>query len=94
MLREERVSLDYYIDGEAHRPFAFRVLVPQALRAIDAVTPPPMDQVVDRWGGEWIAALGSFRSDAPAGTSADIRSGPQKNTRALFSSWLCCTSPV
>jgi hypothetical protein len=87
MLREKRVSLDNYIDGEAHRPFAFRALIPLTLRAVNAVTPPSEVQVFDRWG-LWIASLAPLRSDAAnSDVTADVRSGPKnKYPCAIF--WL------
>jgi hypothetical protein len=72
MLTQERVSLDDYIDGTVSRPFAYRVLLPQILRGINAVTPVSAAADLDRlgkrigWSGPqnkyprdviWLAAL-------------------------------------
>ena len=47
MLGEERVSLDNYIEGVAHRPFAYRVLLPALLRISDHVAPTAVKRVSD-----------------------------------------------
>jgi len=47
MLEEPRFSFEDYVDGEAHRPFAYRMLVPALLRGIDAVTPTGLDTRLD-----------------------------------------------
>jgi len=86
MLQEKAVSLDYYIDGGTLKPFAYRVLIPQTLRAIDAVTPPSMVPVLDRWA-QRIAKRGSLRGDIPQAGQNIIRSGPENRyPRAIF--WL------
>jgi hypothetical protein len=49
MLTQERVALDSYIDGSVARPFAYRALLPQIMRAINTITPawaaPKLDQL-------------------------------------------------
>jgi hypothetical protein len=65
MLHEDRVSLDRYIDGTAHRPFCYRVLVPMLLRVMSPVISklPGIDHV--------IAICGDF-STIPAKHPASI----------------------
>jgi hypothetical protein len=50
MLTQEAVSLDDYIDGTVSRPFAYRVLLPKAMRAINALTPASAAVELDQWG--------------------------------------------
>lgn len=86
MLMEERVSLDYYIEGAASKPFAYRVLIPKALQSLDVITPHSMAPVFDRLG-ERIVALGSLSGNFPSAVDARARSGPEnKYPRAIF--WL------
>ncbi|MBY0561296.1 hypothetical protein [Hyphomicrobium sp.] len=48
MLSEARTSLDLYLDGEARRPFAYRVLVPTVLRGLDNLTPAIVSSQLDQ----------------------------------------------
>jgi hypothetical protein len=64
MLTQERVSLDDYIDGTVSRPFAYRVLLPQILRGINAVTPASAAADLDRLE-DGLAGPGR-RTNAPA----------------------------
>ncbi|SFV33383.1 hypothetical protein [Hyphomicrobium facile] len=48
MLSEPRVTLDMYLDGEAHRPFAYRVLVPTVIRELDNITPSFVSSQLDQ----------------------------------------------
>ena len=50
MLLQERVGLDDYVDGTVPRPFAYRILLPQILRGINAVTPAAAIDQLDRLG--------------------------------------------
>src|SRR5258708_1209125 len=50
LLTQEIVSLDDYIDGTVSRPFAYRVLLPQIMRGINAVTPASAAADLDRLG--------------------------------------------
>lgn len=78
MLSEARISLDHYIDGEAPRPFAYRALLPQIMRGINAVTPARAESTLDRLG-ERIAGFGM--------TGWKIQSGPEnKHPRDIV--WL------
>ena len=42
LLVEERVKLDRYLNETAHRPFIFRILVPQSIRLLKATIPDAM----------------------------------------------------
>jgi hypothetical protein len=50
MLYEKRVALDSYVDGNVSRPFAYRVLLPQIMRGINAATPASAASILDRLG--------------------------------------------
>ena len=65
MLTQERVSLDGYIDGTVARPFAYRVLLPQILRGINAVTPAWAAADLDRLGGRigWTGPQNKYPRD-------------------------------
>jgi hypothetical protein len=78
MLHEKRVSLDYYIDGQAARPFAYRILIPELLRGIDAVTPKSVGSALDELAIR-ITNLSTY--------GGPIRSGPEhRYPRAIV--WL------
>jgi len=82
MLNDEHAPIDKLIEGTASKPFAYRILVPKTLNAIDAMTPASADQLMDSWGVR-VATLGSLRGSAPdAATSATQFQYP----RAIF--WL------
>jgi hypothetical protein len=66
MLTEEYTALDSYIDGEAPRPFAYRVLLPEIMRGINAVTPASAEPVLDQLG-ERIAGFGMTRWKVQSG---------------------------
>ena len=84
MLKEDRVSIDSYVDGTASRPFAYRVLIPKILRAITAVTPPQAANVLDRWGKE-ITKSREFHGFALFSAESGIPSGPEnKYPQAIF----------
>jgi hypothetical protein len=51
MLNEDRTSLERYLDGTAHRPFIYRVLVPKAILLLKAVIP---DAVVRPLATPWM----------------------------------------
>jgi hypothetical protein len=65
MLTQERVSLDAYIDGTVSRPFAYRILLPQILRGIDAVTPASAAADLDRLGARigWTGPQNKYPRD-------------------------------
>jgi hypothetical protein len=50
ILYEKRVALDSYVDGNVSRPFAYRVLLPQIMRGINAATPTSAASILDRLG--------------------------------------------
>ena len=78
MLTEGYTALDSYIDGTAPRPFAYRALLPEIMRGINAVTPASAQAALDRLG-ERIAGFGMTRWK--------IRTGPQNRfPRDIF--WL------
>lgn len=74
MLSEARTSLDLYLDGEAHRPFAYRVLVPTALRGLDNLTPAIISSQLDQI---------AIRVESATGTVAGITN---EHPRAIL--WL------
>jgi hypothetical protein len=49
MLREDKVRLERYLDGTAHKPFASRVLVPLSIRLMVQALPESVLSSVERW---------------------------------------------
>jgi hypothetical protein len=83
MLKESRVSIDSYIDGTVSRPFAYRVLIPQTLRAFIAAAPRPVADVLDHWGQAIRSKV--FHGFTLASNGDPILSGPgSKYPQAIF----------
>jgi hypothetical protein len=87
MLKESRVSIDSYIDGTVSRPFAYRVVIPQTLRAFIAATPRPVAEVLDHWGQ-------AIRSKVFHGFTLASNGDREVNTRRPSLCWLRSTSPA
>lgn len=50
MLTEDRVRLERHLDWTAERPFVWRPLIPESIRALVSVTPEPLLRAIERWG--------------------------------------------